>query len=53
MFFFLSFLAGLIFFVAFRVLIGCLYTVRPDQRARRDEFWSGAKIDTKRRRRRR
>ena len=30
---FLSFLAGVIAFVVIRLLIGCLYTVRPDQRA--------------------
>lgn len=30
---FLGFLAGVIAFVVIRLLIGCLYTVRPDQRA--------------------
>lgn len=43
----LGFLAGVVVFVVVRVLIGCLYTVRPDQRAVVTSFGAVQKLQEK------
>ncbi len=47
MFFILGFCAGIILFIVIRVAIGCLYTVRPDQRAVVTSFGAVQKLTEK------
>lgn len=43
----LGFLAGVIAFIVIRILIGCLYTVRPDQRAVVSSFGAAQRLQEK------
>jgi regulator of protease activity HflC (stomatin/prohibitin superfamily) len=43
---FIAFVCGLLLYVVVRVLIGCLYTVRPDQRAVVTSFGAAQKLPT-------
>lgn len=43
---FIAFIAGIVLFVTARVLFGCLYTVRPDQRAVVTSFGAVQKLPT-------
>ncbi|MDG1875675.1 MAG: SPFH domain-containing protein [Mariniblastus sp.] len=47
MLFFFGLLAGIVVFVIFRVLMGCVYTIRPDQRAAVSSFGAVQRLQDK------